>query len=496
MSPAPFAALLLAFVPVPADGDGGAAVRAAEIRVVDAATGRGVPLVELETTHGVRLVTDNAGRAAFAEPELFGTELWLSVRGHGYGVKPDGFGYEGVRVTPAPGEPVTVEVSRRFPAERVGRLTGAGRWRDSALLGHDAPPELNGRVAGQDSVQAAVYRDRVRWFWGDTSRFGHPLGMFRTAAATAPVPDLQPGDDVLNALRYDYLTDDDGFVRAAIPLPDRPEGVVWIDGLCVVPDETGEDRLICHYSRRKGLAEELDHGVAVWDDAAAEFRAVSTLPTSERWRHPKTHPIRYEADGRDWLLFGAPTPNVRVPATLAAVLDPEQYEAFAPTADAPSVWRWQTEAPPGDSNAERNLLDAGRLDPADARFLPADAANPAERVRLHSGTVRWNEYRQKWVLIAGQIDGTSHLGEVWYAEADAPTGPFRTAVKIASHDRQTFYNVCHHPFLDAADGRTIYFEGTFTRDFSGNPEQVPRYNYNQLLYRLDLDAPALGAAQN
>ena len=95
-------------------------------------------------------------------------------------------------------------------------------------------------------------------------------------------------------------------------------------------------------------------------------------------------------------------------------------------------------------------------------------------------------------MIAGQIDGkSSHLGEVWYAEAKHPTGPFSTAVKIATHDRQTFYNVGHHAFLDRDGGKTIHFEGTYTNDFSGNPEKTPRYNYNQVLYRLDLGSEAV-----
>jgi hypothetical protein len=100
------------------------------------------------------------------------------------------------------------------------------------------------------------------------------------------------------------------------------------------------------------------------------------------------------------------------------------------------------------------------------------------------------------VLVAGQIGGrTSLLGEVWYAEARDPTGPFTKAVKVVTHDRQTFYNVCHHDFLDRAGGRVIHFEGTYTNDFSGNPERTPRYNYNQVLYRLDLDSDALRPAQ-
>ena len=145
-----------------------------------------------------------------------------------------------------------------------------------------------------------------------------------------------------------------------------------------------------------------------------------------------------------------------------------------------------------DSKTERQWVKDGKIKPEDARFCPTDVVHPADRIVLHSGTVRWNAYRNKWVLVAGQIGGkSSFLGEVWYAEAEAPTGPFKQAVRVVTHDRQTFYNVCHHKFLDRDGGQTIHFEGTYTNDFSGNPEKTPRYNYNQVLYRLDLGAAAL-----
>jgi len=53
------------------------------------------------------------------------------------------------------------------------------------------------------------------------------------------------------------------------------------------------------------------------------------------------------------------------------------------------------------------------------------------------------------------------------------------------------YNVAHHPFFDQEKGRLIYFEGTYTREFSDAPAATPRYNYNQLMYRLDLSDPRL-----
>ncbi len=79
------------------------------------------------------------------------------------------------------------------------------------------------------------------------------------------------------------------------------------------------------------------------------------------------------------------------------------------------------------------------------------------------------------------------IGEVWYAEADTPVGPWVYCKKIASHDRYTFYNLTHHPFFDKDGGRHIYFEGTFTNWFSGNRDNVPRYDYNQIMYKLTLD---------
>jgi len=41
----------------------------------------------------------------------------------------------------------------------------------------------------------------------------------------------------------------------------------------------------------------------------------------------------------------------------------------------------------------------------------------------------------------------------------------------------------------------MHFEGAYASDFSGNPHKTPRCSYNQVLYRLDLDSPALRAAR-
>jgi hypothetical protein len=48
------------------------------------------------------------------------------------------------------------------------------------------------------------------------------------------------------------------------------------------------------------------------------------------------------------------------------------------------------------------------------------------------------------------------------------------------------YNPKQHPYFEEEDGRIIYFEGTYAETFSGNPVPTPLYDYNQMMFRLDL----------
>lgn len=489
-----------------------------EIRFVDKETGRGIPLVELKTVHQVPYVTDNAGRVAYDELNRAGETIFFSVKAQGYVAPKDGFGIEGIRCQIEPGGKHEVALERVNLAERLYRVTGQDLYRDSLLLGHEAPisqPLGYGKVAGQDSVFAERYRDRIYWFWGDTSRLAYPLGLFRMAGATTPVP----GKGTLSpeiGVELDYFVNEEGFARAMAELPD-PQGVIWVDGICVLPDETGRERLVGHHSRRPGLGDQYEHGLSVFDDERQAFVKATDLPLDESWRFLSAHPIivgddgkQVEDEGEQYVECGLCFPVTRTKATLAAALDPSTYESFsclpkradpktaAPRRDADGKldWRWQA-GPPVTPEIEARWLREGAIQPEEARFLPADAANPDKRIEFHAGTVRWNPYRQRWIAVASQIARTdkepSFLGEIWYSEAPSPQGPFEKAVKIVTHDKMSFYNPCHHAFFDADGGRTIYFEGTYTNSFTSAPA-TPRYEYNQVMYRLDLDAEKLTEA--
>ena len=110
-----------------------------EIQVVDEATGRGVPLVELRTVNEIRLVTDSAGRVAFDEPGLMGRSVFFHVASHGYSYPADGFGIRGKALDVEPGGRAELRIKRLNIAERLYRVTGQGIYRDTTVLGHNAP---------------------------------------------------------------------------------------------------------------------------------------------------------------------------------------------------------------------------------------------------------------------------------------------------------------------------------------------------------------------
>lgn len=495
----PLALLILAsFSPV-------AAARSARpfgIEVVDEATGRGVPLVELRTVHSVRYYTDSNGLAAIDEPGLEGQRVFFSVSSHGYEFPADGFGMRGAALQVEPGKVATLKIRRKNIAERLYRLTGAGIYRDTVLLGRKPPirqPLLNAQVVGQDSVQNAVYRGRLFWMWGDTSRTSYPLGNFHMSGATSALP----GKGVLAPERgvdLDYFAGKDGFVRGMAPMPG--EGPTWLGGLMVLP-ENGRDRLFAVYSKVRPNMEVYERGLCRFNDDKGEFERLERFPLDAPVV-PYGHTVKRKERGVEYVYFGDPFPLARVRADASSLKDLAQYEAYTPLREGsrlkdPAMERdaggklryaWRRNTPAVGPEDQERLSQEGKLrrDEALFRLRDPDSGKP---VVIHRGTVFWNDYRRRWIMIATEIYGTSALGEVWYSESEDPQGPWTTCRKIVTHDRYSFYNPAQHPEFDQDGGRIIYFEGTYTRDFSGNPDATPRYDYNQIMYRLDLSDPRL-----
>lgn len=432
------------------------------IVVTDAENGWPVPLVELRTTHHLRFVTDNAGVIACDAPELMGRETWFGVHGHGYEVPADGFGYRGVRLTPQPGATLTVKVERKNIARRLGRLTGGGLFAESQKLG-DQRDWTDGPIVGCDSVQLAEYRGRLMWAWGDTTLSKYPLGLFNTSSATTSLQPLSAFTPPLK-LPYNYFRTEAGVPRGVANVPGP--GPTWLTAFFTLKDDHGEERLCATYRKITPPLSTYEVGLCLWDDTRQEFRPTRTLWKKESGepepKHlPDGHPSRWtDADGKPWLLFGNPLPTLRCPATFAGWQDPRH---------------WETLTPP--------------------QTLPAAA--DGKPIKLHTGSIAWNAHRQRWVTVFMQHFGkASSFGELWYAEAQNPLGDWGPAVHILTHDNYTFYNPRIQTELLPANADFLLFEATYTEQFANRPPPTPRYDYNQMLYRLDLDDPQLKGAKN
>jgi hypothetical protein len=431
------------------------------IEVVEKGSGWPVPLVELRTTHNLRLVSDDAGLIACDLPELMDRETWFDVVGHGYEVPRDGFGSRGVRLTPKPGGSLKVEVTRTIIAKRLGRLTGAGLFAESQKLGRERDWRETG-ITGCDSVQNAVHRGRLFWLWGDTNLMHYRLGLFHMTGATTAVSPLERFEPPLRP-NFDHFTTPDGRPRAVAKLPG--DGPTWLNGFVSLPDKSGTTRLVASYRKIKPPLATYEAGLCVWNEETENFDRHKVIWSREeggakRQPVPDGHVTLWKDDaGKQWALFGDPLPRLRMPATFEDWQDPAKWEV---------------------------------LKPQDTLRSAADG----KAVKPHTGSIAFNAYRKRWVTVFMESFGKpSAFGELWFAEADAPTGPWGPAVKVLSHDNYTFYNPRLHPEFTVADSPILLFEGTYTSQFADKPAPTPRYDYNQILYRLDLDDPALAAAQ-
>ncbi len=321
-----FNAALVAFLVLVAAPPGEAGKYFA-ISVLDASSGRGVPLVELRTVDGTSHWTDSQGLVAFREPGLMNQKVFFHVRSDGYEFPADGFGFRGKTLMTTPGGSATLRIVRRNVAERLYRVTGAGIYRDSVLLARQIPieaPLLNAQVAGSDSVNSILFRGVVHWFWGDTNRLAYPLGAFHVPGAVSKLP-LRGGIDPRSGVNLEYYTRPDGFVANTAEMPG--DGPTWIDGLCVAKDADGHQQMYAKYVKVRNGLDVYERGLVEFDAQRKRFEKVVTFEFRAPL-YPFGHALPRQVAGVDYIYFGNPEPLVRVPATEEALRDPARYEAF------------------------------------------------------------------------------------------------------------------------------------------------------------------------
>ncbi|KAJ4462104.1 putative coagulation factor 5/8 type domain protein [Paratrimastix pyriformis] len=498
----------------------------------DAATKQVISLVTATTPNGISFVSDNAGSMAICDSDLLGRRVWFTLSSPGYAYPPDFMGLHGLSVDLTPGNSSTVLLQRTIKAERIYRITGAGLYHHATTINrqrswHTATPEplvpipidaeeaqLNSGVVGLDSIQNAVFQGISYFFFGDTVPLTYPLGIFAVTGATVATLDVDKG---LNLTYFEDRTA--GFVRPMTSIPpfDKP---TWLSGLVAIPKAPQLDAMVAFYSKVAADMHELERGLLQWNPTLGFFEPIAVLPLDDPMADPLSsniHVRRYP-DHPGTLFFCRPFPTVRLvgaggPGSLFNKMlqnftHYEGYTALPPGCDPYTLngtarvlsacarqltrdnvtgellYGWRAHTPPLEGDLEAQLVAAGVMRAAESRWSLVDVET-GRPVRVVSGDVQWNLERSRYVLV-GEASGApeSALGEVYYSEAEKLEGPWTRAVKIASHPGYSFYNPVHLGMFDS--DAFIYFAGTYSNTFSGTQQPVPRADYNNLMYSLDL----------
>jgi len=458
------------------------------IRVVDDSTQRGVPLVALATPWADTYLTDSQGMIAYCDPDHLGQRVRFTVSSHGYELPGAVIDLDAVADTSA-----VLGIRRANIAERLYRITGQGIYRDSVLLGLTTPlerPAINGLVMGQDSVQTALYRGKIFWIWGDTGRAAYPLGNFRASGAQSDLPSaggLAPDRGV----NLQYFVDGNGFSRGMVEAFAPTNAPTWLGAMIAVSDAGGQEQLFASYAKAAPDLSPLQRGLVRFNDVSQTFERVITDYSLTDFVGPDGHPTKVRHPGREYIYY---QPPFRIPATAESLLDRSTYEVFSAygpngsssldrAPDGTLRYDWK----PGAALVTRDKLRAAQVGLDQALDGHVCDISTGAGIEEHGNSSRaWNMYRKRFAQMVLETGGASFLGELWYAEGDTPLGPWVYARKIISHVAYTFYNPRQHPFFDRESGRIVFVEGTYTKTFSGPGPVTPRYEYNQIMYRLDL----------
>jgi hypothetical protein len=455
------------------------------IRVFDDANGRGVPLVDL-AAFGAHAWSDSQGMIAYCDPDHVGQTVTFDVATHGYALAAGG---TKVSLATSPGGSASVAMKRALVGERLYRITGAGIYRDSVVLGLRTPlanPTLVAQVAGSDTASTAIYKGKLFWLWQDTDRVAYWLGNFKGTAATSPLP----GRGLSPDLGFDltYFTGADGF--AAPMCPGCEGGPAWMAGIVSVPDDAGAETMFAGYAIVDGTGASKETGLARFDDATSRFtRVLTDFNARVGFSRPDGHAVKLGRGADAYVYY---YDRLRIPATARGFMNAAAYEEYTPygpgatgpllrAGDGSLDYRWRA----GARHVDGAALKAGGVAADQDLDAHVVATDTGAAITLTASSFAWNAHRGRFVRVAQQLGGsTSLLGEIWHAEADTPMGPWVHAAKVVTHRDYTFYNAFHHPELER--GRFMYLEGTYTATYTG-ATPTPRYNYNQVMYRVDLD---------
>jgi hypothetical protein len=465
------------------------------VRAIDRLTRRGIPLVLMKTLEET-FVSDSQGFVADCRPDHADKLVAFAVSSDGYSLAS---GSASLQVTP--GQVAVLELDRQNVAERLYRVTGEGIYRDSLLLGLTTPlahPVIDGLVMGQGLTGEQLFKGQLFWVWSGTFGPAHPIETRRVSAAVSILPGQAGAVDPQVGVDPQYFAGADGLAKAIIENLAPTTTPIELTSLLSVFAVGETERLFATYAKLGADSAVAARGLAEYNATKQLFVPSAVTYGLDDGVRPDGQPIPFRQAGVDQFYFTAP---VRIAATAKAITTPSTYEAWTAiepsttqnvlrNANGSAAYAWRTGAPLTTMAA----ITAAGL--GNDQLLDDHVTDPATGAHIASVTsaTAWNARRGRFVRILEEMGGASSAGgEIWYQEGDTPMGPWVYARQVLTHTTYSFSNPWIHTNLATKDSRFMLFDGTYSKRFeAGTTPIVPRYDGNQIMYRLDVDDQRLG----
>ena len=358
---------------------------------------------------------------------------------------------------------------------------------------------MDAQVFGSDSVLNAVHRGKVYWFWGDTNRPSYPLGLFNVPGAVSDLPskgalDPEAGVDL------DYFTDGKGLAKETARMPGK--GPTWLTALVPLTDAAGRERLYASYVKVEPPLKVYARGLAVFDDDKEEFEELSDWDMQAP-AFPSGHAFRRTENGVDWIYFANPYPLTRVQASpdhfrrgglrdvhlLTGRVAPRRPDP-GPRRQGPAPLRLAEERPcrrpGGTGQAHRRRQDeagGGAASAARPRHGQADLRPRGIGLLERLPEALGDDNRPAGgdvVPRRGLVRGGQRAGR-----AVGLRGEGRHARPLQLLQPET------GPNIRSSSSKPSSSRGRTATRFPATPTRRRRYDYNHVLYQLDLSDPRL-----
>lgn len=159
--------------------------------------------------------------------------------------------------------------------------------------------------------------------------------------------------------------------------------------------------------------------------------------------------------------------------------------------DGRPEYAWRQGGLPFNQTLSKALIEQGKLTDDESIFLLHDH-DSGDALRAHGGSLAWNEYRQRWVMIASK-HGARRCSEKYgmprpkhlSVPGRTPSRSSRTTTTVSTIPSSIPTSIKMADDSSTLKERTPIHSPTI-------PTQTPRYDYNQIMYRLDLADERLG----